>query len=293
MTVDRKFVLLLRNPDNPDLNILTEAMCEELTRFLEDFPVSDFDGLLITSEGKNFSVGADIGEHFPGKVEKMLPAFNKLLLTLATFPLPIETAIYGACHGGSLELAMSGISIIARNLNLILSLPEIKLGCFPPLGLVLLPRFADEADAIRFLLTGQALEIKNEDHLNLAESLQLVDEVFEGDLDKLVNHTEFGKDSRPIAKYFSDRVGPIERSKIEEVLKSEDMSKISTHALECAIRVLIECSGMEDLEEALKFAEDVYLNELVPHPDYTEGLTAFMEKRKPDFKATGMPTTVK
>jgi 1,4-dihydroxy-2-naphthoyl-CoA synthase len=41
---------------------------------------------------------------------------------------------------------------------------------------------------------------------------------------------------------------------------------------------------MDDLEPSLKLIEDIYLNELMNTSDAQEGLKAFLEKRKPEWK---------
>jgi cyclohexa-1,5-dienecarbonyl-CoA hydratase len=41
---------------------------------------------------------------------------------------------------------------------------------------------------------------------------------------------------------------------------------------------------MDDLEPSLKLIEDIYLNELMNTADAQEGLKAFLEKRKPEWK---------
>jgi len=113
MPIGRKAVLLLKPPDF----FLNHAMCEELTKFLQDFPCSDFDGLVITGKGKHFCMGVDIGEHLPeelgGKVKTMLPAFHKLLLEISQFKRPIVAAIHGSVMGGGLEFARACHRVIA------------------------------------------------------------------------------------------------------------------------------------------------------------------------------------
>lgn len=289
--VGRKAVLLLKRPP---LNILNRAMCEEMAQFLLlTFPYGEYDGLLITTEGEQFSAGADIDEHFPEKVETMLPTFNNLCRTIAEFPLPTVAAIQGSCLGGGVEIARSCRKVIAWNPEtLVLGVPEIKLACFPPFGLAIFPRLSkDIGSTIRFLLTGKILKGKEVHQLQEARDMGLIDETFSGTLDDLINHLNFGSVATmpKIADLFDSSL-QIDEITIARALSSvqEQTVKLSSFVLNQATAVLTDCAqNAESLQIALECAETVYLEEIAPHPDYVEGLTAFKEKRKPVYQNTG------
>lgn len=287
--VGRMGVLLL---DNPPLNIITEAMCEELTRFLKTPQLSDYDVLVIAGEGKHFSAGASVEEHLPGKVETMLPKFHELLLTLASYPIPTVAAITGCCLGGGLELARACYRVVTWSTdNLQIGVPEIKLACFPPFALVVFPRISDDLeDSIRFLLTGEILKGKERDQHRRAWKMGLIDRGFPEitELDEMVNaidHRRVFTEIPSVSDQFPKLLVPSSQMVSWEILAEEvkqTYPHLSSFVLQKALDVLIVCSRMTSLEEALRLAERVYLEELVPHEDYKKGMMAFLEKsRKP------------
>lgn len=290
--VGRKAVLLL---NRPPLNILNRAMCAELTSFLlTGFPVDikDCDGLVIAATGENFCAGADIDEHFPGKVQEMLPAFNIFCRTVAEFPLPTVAVIHGSCMGGGAELARVCRKVIALNPETVyFGVPEIKLGCFPPVGLAVFPRLSQNImGTIRFLLTGKILKGKDPAHLEEARKMGLINETFSGTLDELIRQLDFAEVVKlsKISSLFGE-VLEIDETTVAQALTTvqPQTAKLSTFVLNQATTVLVECAKSSDnLGTALEFAETVYLEEIVPHPDYKEGLTAFNEKRDPRFQKT-------
>lgn len=290
-TMGESAVLVLKRPP---LNILNQAMCEELTGFLtrlsQESKFENLEKLLLVSEEKCFSAGADIDEHFPEKVGEMLPKFHELLLTLVSFPIPTVAAISGSCFGGGLELARACDLAIAWNVQEFqLGLPEIKLGCFPPFGLTVLPRLSkDPVRTLEFLLTGETLSIRGPRNFGYASDIGLIDGSFTGSLEELID--DLGPDEIPRIKDRFQEPFFLELGALENFLSSnsDNLSYLSGFALSRAFTALV-ASGLEkDLMTALKIAEEVYLEELIPHPDYLEGLMAFKEKRVPVWKKTGL-----
>lgn len=296
-TLDESAVLTLKRPP---LNILNQAMCEELTEFLTKLPQEvKFKRLFLVSEQKCFSAGADIDEHLPGRVETMLPKFHELLLTLASFPIPTIAVVSGNCLGGGLELARACSWVVALNANLKgikLGVPEIGLGCFPPFALALLPRLGgDLAATIRFLLTGQILSFSDEDPSSEpACQMGLINEGFRGTLERFfLDFEEMSSESRKMENVFRDSPRSLDMTIVLDSLEGEaaikTINSLSRQTLSWAIETLIDCSQAIDLKTALAMAEKIYLEELTPHPDYLEGLTAFKEKRPPVWQETGHP----
>ena len=70
-------------------------------------------------------------------------------------------------------------------------------------------------------------------------------------------------------------------SKLQEILAR--LRELSAPALEMTRRALDAARG-RPFAEALERTEDIYLNELMKTEDAQEGVRAFMEKRKPDWK---------
>lgn len=283
--VGDKAVLFL---NRPPLNILTQVMCNELIGCLKELERSSgqYDGLLITTKGKHFCAGADIKEHLPGQVEKMLPEFNRLMLTLAEFPLPIVAAVSGACLGGGMEFVRACRQVILWEPETVkLAVPEIKLACFPPFGIVAFPRFSDNLDAtIRFILTGQTLRGKMVGELNLAFQMGLYNEIFKGSFDQLIHFVDFSQvGEMPTINSLFQKPHTIDSAMVEKAMANETntVASLSAGVLDITKTVLLACAQEAELKSALSLAEEVYLQDVAPHPDYERALTAFLESQKP------------
>ncbi|MBI3930273.1 MAG: enoyl-CoA hydratase/isomerase family protein [Armatimonadetes bacterium] len=227
---------------HPPLNILKKAMLDELRELVEGLDLRGVRVLVVESDQKAFSAGADVGEHLPGEVAGMLRAIHDALGTLLDLPVPSVAAVRGAALGGGLELALSCDFIVASS-SAQFGVPEIQLGVFPPLAAVLLPRTIPERRAWEMVLGGQRLGADE------ARSLGLVNRVF-------------------AEETFSQE--------LEGFLAT--FTRHSAAALRAARRAL---RLGNDWRERLAEAERLYLEELMAHPDPVEGLTAFLEKRPP------------
>jgi cyclohexa-1,5-dienecarbonyl-CoA hydratase len=122
--------------------------------------------------------------------------------------------------------------------------PEIKLGVFPPVAAVLLPRIIGERRARELVLMGDLIDAQEAAHLGLVSYVV------------------------PSAQL---------EQKTQEVLAR--LRDLSAPALESARRAMDTARGCT-FEDALSKVEDIYLNELMKTEDAREGITAFMEKRK-------------
>src|SRR5215831_1991200 len=91
--------------DRPPLNVLDIAMMESLDRALvRALPKSDF--VVFQGAGaKAFCVGADVADHTPERVEKMLSVFHAVFRRLASAECLTIAAVDGHCLGGGMELA--------------------------------------------------------------------------------------------------------------------------------------------------------------------------------------------
>ena len=177
----------------------------------------------------------------------MLEAFHSIFRALDAVSKPVVALVTGAALGGGCELvAFADIVIAARNARF--GQPEIKIGTFPPVAAVILPKVIGEKRAREIILTGELLT---------ADAARAFG---------LVNHV----------------VGEQElEAKAEELLTS--LRQLSAPALEMARRAMVQTAGM-GFDEALKRAENIYLNQLMSYKDPQEGVEAFIEKRQPRWK---------
>jgi cyclohexa-1,5-dienecarbonyl-CoA hydratase len=160
---------------------------------------------------------------------------------------PVVALVDGAALGGGCEL-VAACDIVVATERARFGQPEIKLGVFPPVAAIMLPRIIGERRARELILTGELIDAP--------EALRL----------GLVNYV----------------VAPAAlAAKGQEILAR--LRELSAPALELTRRAL-DIAREESLEDALARVESLYLNELMKTEDAAEGVNAFMEKRKPVWR---------
>jgi cyclohexa-1,5-dienecarbonyl-CoA hydratase len=234
----------------PPLNVLTIAMMNEISDAINRVAkMNDVCAIVFAASPatRAFSAGVSVEEHKPETVYQMLEAFHCIFRTLNLVSKPVVVLVAGAALGGGCELVAFADIVIATQ-SARFGQPEIKLANFPPVAAVLLPRVVGEKKAREMILTGELIT---------AEEARQV-----GLVNYLVSELEL-------------------ETKAEEVLAS--LRQMSVPALELARRAITEAAGLS-FDEALRRAEDIYLNELMSHKDPVEGVQAFIEKRPPVWK---------
>ncbi|RXZ01429.1 enoyl-CoA hydratase [Fictibacillus sp. S7] len=241
--------------DNPPLNVLDRHVVSELSAWAEELENDkSIVAVIITGKGdKAFMAGADIKE-FPewmGKGEE-LPKQKSRELQRAFHQIyelnkPTIAALNGVALGGGCELALACDLRIAEE-HVLIGLPEIKLGLFPGAGgTQRLPRLIGETKAKGLMYTGQPITAQE------AEKIGLLNYV-----------VEKGKS--------------VEKAK-EIAMK---LTELSLPVLSYIKKSVHEgCNG--SLEEGLH-VEAKYFGEVFQTHDVVEGVQAFIQKRKPDFK---------
>jgi len=242
-------VLELNRPDK--LNALNRALIAELGITLRALDAdASVRCIVLTGTGsKAFAAGADISEFadFQAAEGESLSreGHEQLFGFIPTMQTPVIAAMNGYALGGGLELAMScHFRYAAQNAKL--GLPEVTLGLIPGYGgTQRLARLVGKGLAIELIGTARML--------NAEEALQA----------GLVN-----------------RVLPL-----EDLLPTalETAQKMAGHSFPAIARALalIEL-GERDLDAGLE-AEMQSFGALFQSPDFNEGTTAFLEKRKPQF----------
>jgi len=234
--------------DRPPLNILDIQMMEDLDTALQRaLPQSDF--VIFQGAGsKTFSAGAEIADHTPERVSKMLSAFHVIFRRLSKADCLKIAAVHGHCLGGGMELATFCDFVIATE-SAQFGQPEIKLGCFPPVAMVTLPYLIGMRAAADLILTGR--------QISAAEAQRL------GLITRVVSDSEL-------------------RHAVSELL--EELRALSPSVLQLTRKTLwnLHCA---EFAKQLEEVERVYLSGLVKTHDAQEGIRAFLEKRKPVWKA--------
>lgn len=234
--------------DRPPLNILDISMMEGLDAALDHaLPKADF--LIFQGAGvKAFCAGADVADHTPKRVEKMLSVFHGVFRRLAVADCLTIAAVHGYCLGGGMELATFCDFVLATE-SAQFGQPEIKLGCFPPVAMVTLPRLIGIQAAAHLILTGHQISATEAHRLGLVT-----------------------------------RVVPDYELPAAVELLLEELRALSPSVLHLTRRTLTQLHTPDFLQR-LEDAERVYLSELMQTHDAQEGIRAFLEKRKPVWKA--------
>ncbi|MFD2967336.1 enoyl-CoA hydratase-related protein [Sphingobacterium bambusae] len=247
--VDKTAYLTINRPEK--LNALNRATLIELSTILkrlkEDTAVR---GIILTGAGeKAFVAGADIAE-FNGLSEdkaRELAAWGhqEVMDVIYSFPKPVIAAVNGFALGGGLELAMACHLRVASE-HAKLGLPEVSLGLIPGYGgTQRLPQLVGRGKALEMIMTGDM--VTAEDALAWG----------------LVNH-----------------VVPANRLIPTCLMLLEKMYAKSSSAIARAVEVVN--TGLADSEKGYH-AEINAFGTAFSSPDFKEGVSAFLEKRKPNF----------
>jgi len=251
--VEKKEGIAVITINRPDvLNALNRETISEITTAVESLEKEkQIKVAIIKGAGeKAFIAGADIKEMKDMSVleaRKFSELGHNLLDTIRQSRLPYIAMINGYALGGGCELLMAcDITIASKNAKL--GQPEINLGISPGFcGTQCLPRLVGRAKAKELLLTGSNLDAEEAHRIGLLN--MVVDD------DKLEEETE--KLARKIARKSS-----VQTSFIKALVnKGTDIDMHSACALEIS-----------------------YFSSSFSTHDQKEGMTAFLEKRKPEFK---------
>jgi enoyl-CoA hydratase len=250
MEVVRKVAIATLN--NPPANALSPELRHEFMGKLRDVSKDDdIWVLVITGAGeKFFAAGADIAglvklDRKRG-LERVQDA-RKFYSGVAYFEKPVIAAINGLCLGGGLELALAcDIRVASEHVKL--GVPEVSLGLIPGAGgTQRLPRTIGPGWANYLLFTGEAIPAQK------ALEIGLVQEV--------VPHDGLMDAALGLADKINSK-GPL--------------------AIRAAKRV--SSKGLQrELEKGLDMENEAF-SEVCATQDKNEGVTAFLEKRRPQFK---------
>jgi cyclohexa-1,5-dienecarbonyl-CoA hydratase len=235
--------------NKPPFNVLDIPMMEEVNAALDQvLGDAGVRLLMITGAGeKAFSAGVDVADHTPDKVDRMIEVFHGIFRRLEKVEVPVLGAVNGVALGGGCELAL-GCDMIVCAANAKFGQPEIKLGVFPPIAAILLPRMLPPGKAYELLLGGA--------NIDSAAALAV----------GLVN-----------------KVSPKEQFAAECAAYAAQFLALSKPALVYTKKAIRAASG-KSFNAALDAAEAIYLKELMPTADALEGLNSFMEKRPAVWK---------
>lgn len=231
------------------LNALNSALIDELNHAVREFEANAEIGcIVITGSEKAFAAGADVKEMAEKTfVDAYLGQFLSGWSKLSGARKPVIAAVSGFCLGGGAELAMTCDFIIASE-TAKFGLPEVTLGIMPGAGgTQRLPRAIGKAKAMDLILTGRMMDVVEAERCGLVARIVPADRL----LDEALGAAE------KIAGYSQ----PIVMMAKETVNRSQETS----------------------LEEGVRFERRLFLS-MFATEDQKEGMKAFIEKRKPEFR---------
>lgn len=236
----------------PDkLNAISSQLIADLDRVLDHATEHHAGVVVFTGEGRAFCAGADIAEIIQLDTVFKALDFNRLINNvfnrIEELPIPTLAAINGLALGGGLELAMACDFRLAAN-DAKLGLPEINIGVMPGAG--------GTQRLTRLVGRGKAKEM-----LCLGE---------------------------PVPASEAEKIGLVNKAVPAENLmqKVNEMTEKLLGKPPLALRMIKDAvnRGMELDQQSGVAYEGLVFSLLYASEDKTEGLNAFLEKRKPRFR---------
>jgi enoyl-CoA hydratase/carnithine racemase len=239
--------------DHPPANSFNTQVVTEFNDALDELLADDeVKAIVITGGGTNaFVAGADIPEiktllEQSGGLKVASEQGQALMLKIERAPKPIIAAINGFCLGGGMELAMAcHIRICSDRARL--GQPEINLGIIPGWGgTQRLSRIAGSGKAIELILTGDMITAQEAYRLNI--------------VNKVVPGGAVLKEAQGLARKITAK---------------------SKFPIAAALQAINE--GLETtIEKGLEIEAELF-GKLDETEDAKEGVSAFLEKRQPQF----------
>jgi enoyl-CoA hydratase/carnithine racemase len=237
--------------NRPKQNIMNIEMLREIARAIESLSAREDVRMIVLDAAPEcegyFSLGVGAEGYTQQMVFQMMDAFHNVFRAMMEISKPVLAVVEGVASGAGAELAAFCDLVVATE-HAQFRQPEIKLGVFPPMGAVVYPRVIGPRRAMELLLTGDPINAFQ------AQGIGLVNRV--------VPKEKLKETVDALVKRISEQSGPV---------------------LSLLKRVVFE-GTWKPFEEALKSAQDIYLNQLFDLQDSQEGLRALIEKRKPIWK---------
>lgn len=239
--------------DHPPLNVLSSKVMAELHEaFAELQNDTDTVVVILTAAGNRaFVAGADIKE-FPqyfgqAGVKDFVLRSHAVFNFMDDFPKPTIAVLNGLAYGGGCELALTCDLRIAEE-HAQIALPEVALGLFPGWGgTQRLPRLIGEAKAKEMMFTGEPVSAAEAERIGL------------------VNKVAASGEGMKEAKLLAAKIAKHSLPSLSRIKESVDYG--------------LDHSLSEGLQHEAELFDDIFQTE-----DVKEGVQAFIEKRKANFK---------
>ena len=242
--------ILLNRPER--LNSFDIKLGEELYNALKEIhKKQEIRAVVLKGTGKGFCGGGDVKEMYDAEdkskfLRDLTKAIHRCVIEMRTMEKPVIAAVNGAAFGAGLSLALACDIIIAVK-NAKLGTAFIGIGLAPGCGTQFFTKLVGYQKACEYILTSKTFTAEE------AQQLGIVNKVVDADkLDDAVE--EF------VSKF--KKLPPIAVGKAKMLINKSLDNDMITHL------------ELESLTASLSAASD----------DFNEGVTAFVEKRKPVFK---------
>jgi len=239
--------------DRPPANSYDKAFMEELEVAIDEAARDNaVKAILLRSAGeKFFSAGADVSVFARSGLDEQnafVVCANEAMAKFESTPKVVVAAINGHCLGGGLEMALCCDFRIAAEGSYRIGLPEVTLGLLPGTGgTQRLPRLIGRQKALDFMLRGTTMGPQDALAAGIVDEVVPAPQLLDKALERLRAYT----------------TGP-------------------TYAIGRIKKAVVLGFGMR-LDEGLKLERQLLI-ELFKSEDAKEGVTAFVEKRKPNYK---------
>jgi cyclohexa-1,5-dienecarbonyl-CoA hydratase len=234
--------------NRPPANVLSIEAMAELNAALESLEYQrEVKLVVLAGAGKYFCAGFELSDHLGDRAYLMLEGFRRVFENLAKVDKPTLAIVAGPALGAGSMLA-AGCDMTLAAVSAKFGHPEIKAGVFNTVAVSVLPRLVGRKKACEMILGGASLTAAEAERIGLI-SRAIPDDRLEAEAGALIQRFQEG--SAPVL---------------------QSTRRAMTGALDLP------------LSDALRHAEDVYLNQLMASEDAEEGLRAVMAKRKPVWK---------
>ncbi|SPF43355.1 enoyl-CoA hydratase-isomerase [Syntrophobacter sp. SbD1] len=244
---DQIGIIQLNRPEA--LNALNDHLLSELAEVLKNFLKDDKVRCIIIAGGeKAFCAGADVNEMISREPRDILDRFTSSIFGLLRHcPKPVIAAVSGYCFAGGCELALACDMIVASE-TAKFGQPEINVGIMPGAGgTQRWTRTVGKARAMEVMLTGAPIDARKALEWGIVNRVAPVEELL--------------NEAKRLAAAIAAKPAFAARMVKDAVLKAQDMP----------------------LESGLDYENRLFAM-LFGTDDQKEGMRAFLEKRKPQWK---------
>ena len=281
--VDGVKIITIRRPQA--MNAISDEINNEiLTVLKENIDNPSIKGFVITGYGNNaFSAGADIGK-FPqtlgnrGAAVKYAKDCAQVQLFMDQMDKPIVAAINGMALGGGLEIAIRCHSMVATK-NAIFQFPEVTLGILPGIGGCIVP----------YRKWPQGAKLFHE-MISLARRITAKEAVDIGMVAKITeDYSEMIKEAVQEVKNMQGKIQRIHERKLdipEVPIPDQPMAgklALSKEAISIIAKTIKNGAAADTFADALEIGYQGSA-EIACTDAAKEGISAFLEKRRPEFK---------